>query len=177
MSISDIIEIIGILISLFTSLTAIVISVKSLKQNSKMIEESTRPYITIYYAATYFQDTQPFLIIKNFGTSAGTITKLKTDYDLKSISKEKAYRLFENVAGTRMSPGEMLKFPLNLVGVINEEPIRFLIEYSGTKRKYREEITINLSVYYKELHLRANSEKNEMRGIFYALQDISEKML
>lgn len=66
MSVSDIIEIVSIFISLLTSLTAIAISVKSLKQNAKMIEESTRPYITVYFAYTYFQNTQPFLNNKEF---------------------------------------------------------------------------------------------------------------
>lgn len=76
-----------------------------------------------------------------------------------------------------MAPGEMLKFPLDLVGVTNEDPIHFSIEYSGTNRKYREETSINLPAYYRELHIRANSENHELKGIFYALQDISEKML
>ena len=46
---SDIIQICGIIASLLTSIIAIVISLVTLLQNSKMIENATRPYITIYF--------------------------------------------------------------------------------------------------------------------------------
>lgn len=45
LSVSDVIQLLGIIISLVTSVVAIIISVLSLKQNSKMIADSTRPYI------------------------------------------------------------------------------------------------------------------------------------
>lgn len=61
-TISDVIQIIGILASLITSILAIVISVLTLKQNSKMIEESTRPYVAIYSKTTNFQSPQYYLV-------------------------------------------------------------------------------------------------------------------
>ena len=55
LALSDIIEIVGIIVSAIVSIVAIVISVKTLKQtqitneqNNRMLEESTRPYVTIY---------------------------------------------------------------------------------------------------------------------------------
>lgn len=45
---SDVIDLIGIFASLFIGVIAIIISILSLRQNSKMIEESTRPNIQIY---------------------------------------------------------------------------------------------------------------------------------
>lgn len=42
---ADLIEIIGIIVSLITSVVAIGISVQTLRQNSVMIEESTRPIL------------------------------------------------------------------------------------------------------------------------------------
>ena len=47
MTTTDIIEIIGIIASTTVSIVAIVISVMTLKQNNKMIEESTRPYVVV----------------------------------------------------------------------------------------------------------------------------------
>lgn len=49
MTTTDIIEIIGIIASTTVSIVAIVISVMTLKQNSKMIEESTRPYVVFSF--------------------------------------------------------------------------------------------------------------------------------
>ena len=50
MQISDIIEIISIITSLFTSIVAIIISVKTLKQSEQTLEETTRPYVCVYGA-------------------------------------------------------------------------------------------------------------------------------
>ena len=82
MNTSDIIQLIGILISLATSIAAIMISVKSLKQNSKMIEESTRPYISIYGASTYIGSSDYYIVLKNFGQSSATIHEFLYDFDL-----------------------------------------------------------------------------------------------
>lgn len=48
LSASDIIQIVGIIVSLITSIIAICISVKTLKQNSYVLQESTRGNICIY---------------------------------------------------------------------------------------------------------------------------------
>ena len=45
---SDIIDLLGIAASLTASVVAIIISILALRQNSKMIEDSTRPNIQIY---------------------------------------------------------------------------------------------------------------------------------
>ena len=45
---TDYVQIIGIILSFLIGIIAIVISIATLKQNNKMIEESTRPFICIY---------------------------------------------------------------------------------------------------------------------------------
>ena len=45
---SDYIEIVGIITSLIVSVVAVVIAVKTLKQNALLLEESTRPYVVAY---------------------------------------------------------------------------------------------------------------------------------
>lgn len=45
---SDTIQLLGIVASLITSLAAIIISLMTLRQNSKMIEDASRPVISIY---------------------------------------------------------------------------------------------------------------------------------
>ena len=86
LTISDIIEICGIAVSLITGIVAIIISVKTLKQNSKMIEESTRPYITIYFQTTTVRTPRAYFVIKNFGNTGATISSITCDYDLKKCS-------------------------------------------------------------------------------------------
>ena len=71
---SDVIQLIGILASLITSVIAIIISVLTLKQNSKMIDETSRPYVAIYAKTTNFQSPQYYLVINNFGQTGATIS-------------------------------------------------------------------------------------------------------
>ena len=85
LTVSDCIELFGIFISLITSIIAIVISIKTLKQNSKMIEDSTRPNIGVYLASTYIRDISCYLVVKNFGQSSAFIESFTYDFDLKSI--------------------------------------------------------------------------------------------
>ena len=48
LSTSDWIQLLGIIASLVTSIIAIFISIFTLRQNSKMIEASSRPVLSIY---------------------------------------------------------------------------------------------------------------------------------
>lgn len=59
---SDIIEIIGILCTMIASVVAIIISVADLKQNAKMIESSSRPYVGIYGLSTYMGFRQYYIV-------------------------------------------------------------------------------------------------------------------
>ena len=61
---SDIIQLLGILLSTIISTLAVIISVVTLRQNHQMVEESTRPYIIVYTAATNFQSPMYYLSSK-----------------------------------------------------------------------------------------------------------------
>ena len=78
---SDIIQICGIIASLLTSIIAIVISLVTLLQNSKMIEESSRAVISIYPQNINTGMPMLFLVIKNFGNSPAIIHKFDYDFD------------------------------------------------------------------------------------------------
>lgn len=89
---SDIIEIIGIIVSAIVSIIAICISLKSLKQsqitneqNNRMLEDSTRPYITIYLDLITICEQASFFVLKNFGQSPGKIVLFEFDLILKTL--------------------------------------------------------------------------------------------
>ena len=79
---SDIIQLLGILLSTIISTIAVIISVVTLRQNHQMVEESTRPYIVVYTAATDFQSPMYYLLIKNLGQTGARITSFSCDFDL-----------------------------------------------------------------------------------------------
>lgn len=58
----------------FAAVSSVVIAIKTLKQNSKMLENSTRPYIVVYGRNIRLDETTYFyLVVKNFGASAAFI--------------------------------------------------------------------------------------------------------
>lgn len=175
---TDVIQIIGIFASLITSIVAIAISVKTLKQNSKMIEESTRPYINLYIGSTYFSDTITYLIIKNFGTSSAIITSFESEVDFKTCSYDESHIPFEHIVGTNLCPNESLQFPVKSYELSRLSTTFYVnISYKSEVHSYNEVISINFAAYCDRLHLRANTKDKHDKEISFALQDIAEKML
>lgn len=76
LSASDIIQIIGIVIALLTGIVSIIISIITLKQNSKIIKESNKAHIEIFPYKIY-GDIVPRIKIQNFGQTSGTIISVK----------------------------------------------------------------------------------------------------
>lgn len=178
LTVSDIIEIVGIVTSLITSIVAIWISVKTLRQNSHMIEESTRPYISLYVGTTYFSSTVTYLIMKNFGQSSAIITNFSSSVDLSAVSYDKEYVPFSHIVGSQICPGESMQYPISVTNLPkNINPIVISLEYKSQSKTYTEIIPINLAANFDTLHLRANTRDQHVKEISFALQDIAEKML
>ena len=175
---ADIIEIVGITISLITGIIAIVISVKTLKQNSQMIEESTRPYVTIYSAKTNFQSPNFYLIMKNFGQSSALITSFDCDHDLADFSYREEFIPFSHIVGTSIAPGQSFSCTLHSQKLFKEPVIlQFQIEYTANGKNYTESITINPKTQSELVQTRASTSGKELHVISYTLQDLVEKML
>ena len=174
-----IVNIILCVLSFILAAISVITVIISLRQNSKMIEESTRPYISIYLGSTYFQNTISYLILKNYGSSSAIIDEFFYDFDLSKCAYDLKAVPFSHIKGTRVSPGESLIYPLDLSKLGNSEKlsIHFNISYSSSLKKYTDTITLNLSAHFDMVHLRANTKNQELKIISYTLQDIAEKML
>lgn len=76
-------------VTVFTAICSVYIAIKTLKQNSKMLENSTRPYIVVYGRNIRLEErTYFYLVVKNFGASAAFIDSFhiseSLDYGVKS---------------------------------------------------------------------------------------------
>lgn len=177
-SISDWLTLIGIIASLTTSIVAIFISIKTLKQNSQMIEESTRPYVVICGKTTNCQNPNFYLMIKNYGTSGATITNFTCNYDLSDFSFSKDHIPFKHICGTYIAPGQSFLTNLDNKKIFDEERIlHFTIEYKSDFKTYNENIDIVLKSYSELVQTRASTKDKELKIISYALQDLVEKHL
>lgn len=180
MDIALLVNIILCVLSFILAVISVVTVLITLRQNSKMIESSTRPYISIYLGTTYFQQTTSYIIIKNYGASSATITNFNCDFDLSQCAYDKHIVPFSHISGTTISPEESLAYPVVLTGIPdikNLEPISFSIEYKSSCKKYKEDISLNLLAHCDMVHLRASTKNKDLKIISFALQDIAEKML
>ena len=104
---SDIIQIFGIIASFLTAFVAIVISLVTIRQNSKMIEESSRAVISIYSQSINTGSPMMFIVIKNFGNSPAVIRKFDYDFDFTNCYKFRADRDYlKDFVGSSLAPGQ-----------------------------------------------------------------------
>ncbi len=156
---SDVIEIIGIIVSTSVSIIAIIISVKTLKQaqitneqNNRMLEESTRPYIAIYLDAITICEQNSFFVLKNFGQSPGKIILFEFDPILKTLQtgQEPGDKLineqYDFVKGLTLAPGQS-KMMLCKVTLIPKDTVTFKIGYVFSQKYYEETFELHVKNY------------------------------
>lgn len=145
---SDTIQLLGIVSSLIASIIAIVISLVSTRQNSKMIENASRPFISIYIDALTICEQTSFFVIKNFGASPARITRFIYDPILKETHQKNNLicNQFDYVENIVLAPGrsKLLEYDLPKLPV---DDVHFHIEYSFNNVSYSEDVTLNTKNY------------------------------
>jgi len=179
MNTSDIIQLVGIITASLISAISIIISVFTLRQNSKMIEESTRPMISIYAASINPSMPTFYLIVKNFGQTPAEITKFNYDFDFQTMGcyGENAKRDYlQDLVSSTFAPGQSRICRLEYAKV--NKPVTFEFEYKSHKKIYTDKATINLKAAVAMPTLKAGETKGtELKAIAYTLQDILHKSL
>lgn len=175
----------GMIITSFVGITSIVISVLTLKQNSKMIEESTRPVISIYGEMTNFSTPQHYIVIKNFGQTSATISKFDYDFDFMLndgyASRDPKRDYLKDLLGATIAPGQSKICALNYSRI--NLPITFSISYKSTNenkpKTYNENITVNLKAGVAMLTSKSDSRADgeSLKNISYTLQEMVHKNL
>ena len=87
MDISEIVNIILSILSFALAVTSIIIVVITLKQNNKMLEESSRPVMSIFTQTLTFGSPEIYLVVKNYGHSSAFIESLIADFDFTKCCK------------------------------------------------------------------------------------------
>lgn len=102
---SNWIEIISIIAGLITSVTAIVISVLTLKTTKESIEEANRPYVVAYLNWEWIDNQmREFLVIKNFGSTGATIDSI--NYSEPWINSHNEKPIFYDMDGYFIAPSQ-----------------------------------------------------------------------
>lgn len=162
------------LLSVITAVTAIVsvwISLRTLRQNSKMLEESSRPYITaqIEHIGNAF-----YLRFKNYGQSAAIIDNIELDENAEKVQVENFITVFEDFRGNTIPPNYSFMTCIRQDNVSGKEnKISIDIKYHSAVKKYSEHVEINLAAYKKVLEARRNIDQNNAEVVIgKTLQDL-----
>lgn len=78
---SDWIQIVIAGITLFSVVSSLIIAIKTLRQNNRMINDSSRAHI-IFYIDYHPQTNKYYLVIKNFGNAIGKLKFIKVNPNL-----------------------------------------------------------------------------------------------
>lgn len=175
---SELIEIIGIVASFTTSIVAIIISTKTLRQSAKTLEETTRPYISVYLGWSKFSTIADYLILKNFGMTCGEILSFSCDMSMNVISIDDHFVPFSHIVGTTVSPGETLKFLYDYNKIPEGKNVATInITYKSSSNTYSESIVLNFALQNNMLRMELPDSPDYQKEQTLALRDIADKML
>ena len=169
--IAVIVNIILCILSFALAAISVITVIVTLKQNNRMIEESTRPYVTarIEHIGNIF-----YLCIKNYGQSAAMIKKIKINDNVRKVLFKQFRDVFSDLEDSTMPPGYSYMTAISQDEVSGEENILEMdISYESTAKKYDEHIRINLDAHKQALVGRTNVKPGEeLKVIARVLQDI-----
>lgn len=179
MEISDWINVILCILSFILAAISVITVVITLKQNSKMIENSTRPYIVVYGRVTNFQNPTYYIVVKNMGQTGAEITKFDCDIDLKKYSYSEDIRPLGHMEGTFLAPNQSIITNVDSIKMSKDsvENITFSIEYLSKTKLYKEQYKVHYRADRDNIQGRASTKGNELKIISYTLQDLVEKLL
>ena len=177
---SDVIQLISIIVASVIGVASIIISAFSLRQNSKMIEESTRPAISVYGSMTNFGTPQLYVVVKNFGQTTATITKF--DYDFDFLGNQ-AYADSKNIndwlkklSNATLAPGQSMICALDYNNI--NKPITFTIEYKSSTKTYPDKFTVDFKAGTAMLKFKSDGVNGDpITAISYALQEMYQSNL
>ena len=138
-TVSDWLQLFGIITSLITSIVAIYISIKTLKQNNKMIEDSTRPVIHVY---SKYVDSILYIIIKNLGQSVAYIDAIETDFYIAKNSNMVDGNPFSKLINATIPPNSSRICPL-VSHSLEKRKFNFKISYHSTTNNYDESFFVD----------------------------------
>ena len=162
--------------SFVLALISVITVVLTLRQNSKMIEASTRPVICIYSDEINSGAPQGFFVIRNYGASSATIQEFSFDYDFSDCYVDgKGEDWLKELQGAVLAPHQSRLCLMDISKV--DKPVTFTIKYkSAAGKEYSEKQIVNLQAGTM-VSGKVQSNKDELHNISYTLQEMLQKQL
>ena len=179
MKVSDWINVALTTLSFILAIISVVTVILTLRQNKKMIESSSRPYIVVYGDMTNFSDLQFYIILKNFGKSGAIIKNLTCDKDLSKFNYGTDLTPFESIKNTMLAPNQNFICSIDHLALKqnNINTLNVSIEYEFCGKTYNENYTVNYGAFRKNLTAAISNRGKELEIISYTLQEMVQKDL
>lgn len=178
MDISTLVNIILCILSFLLSVISVVSVVLTLRQNNKMIENSSRPYVQVYPVYT---NGLAYIIIKNFGSSSAVIDKLLCSHKFtreETFGDDLGTDIFDNISGAFLSPNYSIRCPLMPVPVSHEK-FAFEIQYHSSCKKYSEKFcfTLKTNSPFADTYPSGRNSEDYLKLISKELHDLVKMQL
>lgn len=138
MNVSTIVNIILCILSTILAVISVVTVIITLRQNHKMIENATCPYITAYIekidigSRSYY-----YIIVKNIGQSPALITEFSSSKDLACISLVKKLRPFSAIEGSTLAPGQSITCAYDYNKSLDIKEVDISVTYNSGIKTYK----------------------------------------
>lgn len=173
------------IVSALVAMVSVIFVALTIRQNNKMMESKTRPYIGISAEYVHNGTAQYKLVLKNYGQSEGTIKALDFSIDLKgSLGSRKELTPFGHIIGATILPGQ--SFVCELSGEeVRKRLVDFIeasIEYtSSVGKKYNGSFNVPFGAFIDIPPVRSGSAtdnaEQSLHNLSFTLQTIADKML
>lgn len=179
MDISTIINIVLCILSFLLAVVSVVTVVITLRQNSVMLENSSRAYLAVYGDIICCQNLRFYIVLKNFGCSSAFITSMQCDVDLHDFSYGLSTYPFSHIENSSLAPNQKLFCGFNHLKLFNNgiSEINFTICYTSNNKCYTEKYCINLDTYTQLIRARSGVKDRELEAIAHGLEELSERLL
>lgn len=167
-------------LSFLLAIISVITVIVTLKQNSIILENESRAYISIYGDTINCKGIIFYLVIKNFGKSSAIITSLECDVDLSKYSYDNEIKPFSHMKNTLIAPNQSYKCALQHVSLFHSgiKSLNFKISYECNNKKYSDNFCINLESFSDSICPKSSvKNNNELEIIAYTLQELLEKLL
>lgn len=149
------VQIISIITTCIISIISIVIALATLIQTNKINKDANRPYIVISIDFIHVSSSRnKYIIIKNFGKTAGKIKSLSTSRDIDFCG---GLNPFSNLTNVMLAPNQSIVTACDFKS--NSESILFNITYSDSRKSYTENFNI-IPTFSSEIITKKNSASN-----------------
>lgn len=178
LSIGDVVNIVLCVLSFILASLSIVFVVLTLRQNNKMIESSTRPYVTIYYDTIQTLDTiHQYIVLKNFGTSGAIIDSIVVSPKF-NFAPPLNRTPFESMQNTFIAPNQSFTtapFDSNNGDEGKVMNRTYTITYHTDRKSYKDVIIINELSNNDNLYVKSIPSNNAT--VQKVLAQITEELL